>query len=578
MENFIVSARKYRPDTFETVVAQASITNTLKNAIKGNQLAHAYLFCGPRGVGKTTCARIFAKTINCTNLTVENEACNECESCTSFNSSRSFNIHELDAASNNSVDDIRNLTDQVRVPPQVGKYSVYIIDEVHMLSAQAFNAFLKTLEEPPKHAIFILATTEKHKIIPTILSRCQIFDFNRIGVADITSHLEFVAKSEEVEVESEGLNIIAQKADGAMRDALSIFDQIVSFSGKSITYQNVITNLNVLDYDYYFRLVDQFMKNDVSQVMLTFNDILEHGFDGHHFITGLSSHLRNLLVCKDPVTVQLLEVGGEIKERYKQQAQTAESSFLLDALLISNECDYQYKLSQNKRLLIELAIIRIAQLTLKKKVVNSNKDDILEPIFSGKEISKVNIVEEKKAELKPPASKPKEPVKPKRIAKRTPKNIGTPSIKNALKGNFGDDEKRLSAKQQHELHTKTDELEKFSKQDLKVKWKEFLIRLEDRPNLQSTLSDVPELKENYELLLEIDNSIQSNLINSIKPELISFLRRELKNSKIELVVKVTEKIKNRIIYTDMDKFDEMAKKNPNLKKLKQKFNLDFGEV
>ncbi len=367
MENFIVSARKYRPDTFESVVAQASITNTLKNAIKSNQLAHAYLFCGPRGVGKTTCARIFAKTINCTSLTPETEACNECESCTSFNSSRSFNIHELDAASNNSVDDIRNLTDQVRVPPQVGKYSVYIIDEVHMLSAQAFNAFLKTLEEPPKHAIFILATTEKHKIIPTILSRCQIFDFNRIGVADITSYLEFVAKSEGVEVESEGLNIIAQKADGAMRDALSIFDQIVSFSGKKITYQDVITNLNVLDYDYYFRLVDQFLKNDVAKVMLTFDDILGHGFDGHHFITGLSSHLRDLMVCKDPATVQLLEVGGEIKERYKQQAQAAESSFLLDALEISNECDYQYKLSQNKRLLIELALIRIAQLTLKKK-------------------------------------------------------------------------------------------------------------------------------------------------------------------------------------------------------------------
>jgi DNA polymerase-3 subunit gamma/tau len=367
MENFIVSARKYRPDTFETVVAQASITNTLKNAIKGNQLAHAYLFCGPRGVGKTTCARIFAKTINCTNLTAEDEACNACESCTSFNTSRSFNIHELDAASNNSVDDIRNLTDQVRVPPQMGKYSVYIIDEVHMLSSQAFNAFLKTLEEPPKHAIFILATTEKHKIIPTILSRCQIFDFNRIGVADITSHLEFVAQSEKVVVESEGLNIIAQKADGAMRDALSIFDQIVSFSGKSITYQSVITNLNVLDYDYYFKMVDQFLKNDVTQVMIIFNDILGHGFDGHHFITGLSSHLRDLLVCKDSVTVQLLEVGGEIKERYKQQAQAADSSFLLDALLISNECDNQYKLSQNKRLLIELAIIRIAQLTLKKK-------------------------------------------------------------------------------------------------------------------------------------------------------------------------------------------------------------------
>ncbi|WP_319590655.1 DNA polymerase III subunit gamma/tau [uncultured Draconibacterium sp.] len=367
MENFIVSARKYRPDSFQTVVAQASITNTLKNAIKSNQLAHAYLFCGPRGVGKTTCARIFAKTINCTNLTDDTEACNECESCTSFNSSRSFNIHELDAASNNSVDDIRNLTDQVRVPPQMGKYSVYIIDEVHMLSSQAFNAFLKTLEEPPKHAIFILATTEKHKIIPTILSRCQIFDFNRIGVSDISEHLEYVAKSESVEVEGEGLNIIAQKADGAMRDALSIFDQIVSFSGKKITYQDVITNLNVLDYDYYFRLVDEFLKNNVTEVMVIFNDILNHGFDGHHFITGLSSHFRDLLVCKDAVTIQLLEVGGDIKERYRSQAAATESDFLLDAMQIANTCDMQYKTSQNKRLLIELALIRIAQLTLKKK-------------------------------------------------------------------------------------------------------------------------------------------------------------------------------------------------------------------
>ncbi len=367
MENFIVSARKYRPDSFETVVAQGSITATLKNAIKSKQLAHAYLFCGPRGVGKTTCARIFAKTINCTNLTNDTEACNECDSCKSFNTSRSFNIHELDAASNNSVDDIRNLTDQVRVPPQMGKYSVYIIDEVHMLSSSAFNAFLKTLEEPPKHAIFILATTEKHKIIPTILSRCQIFDFNRIGVNDIARHLEHVAKSEGVEVESEGVNIIAQKADGAMRDALSIFDQIVSFSGKKISYQDVITNLNVLDYDYYFRLVDEFLKNKVTEVLLIFNDILNHGFDGHHFITGLSSHFRDLLVCKDQVTIQLLEVGGEIKEKYKAQAAIANGDFLLEALQLANDCDLNYKTSQNKRLLIELALIRIAQLTLKKK-------------------------------------------------------------------------------------------------------------------------------------------------------------------------------------------------------------------
>ena len=367
MENFIVSARKYRPDTFQTVVGQASITSTLKNAIKNSQLAHAYLFCGPRGVGKTTCARIFAKTINCQNLTAEIEPCNQCESCKAFNGSRSYNIHELDAASNNSVDDIRNLTDQVRIPPQIGHYSIYIIDEVHMLSQAAFNAFLKTLEEPPHHAIFILATTEKHKIIPTILSRCQIFDFNRIKISDISGHLGYVAKSESVAIEGEALNVIAQKADGAMRDALSIFDQIVSFSGKSISYKDVISNLNVLDYDYYFRLTDLFLKNDIANSLLLFNEILDHGFEGHHFITGLSSHFRDVMVCKDPVTIQLLEVGGEIREKYKVQATLCDSDFLIGALQIANECDLQYKASQNKRLLVELAIIKIAQLTLKKK-------------------------------------------------------------------------------------------------------------------------------------------------------------------------------------------------------------------
>ncbi len=367
MENFIVSARKYRPDTFQTVVGQASITSTLKNAIKNSQLAHAYLFCGPRGVGKTTCARIFAKTINCQNLTAEIEPCNECESCRAFNGSRSYNIHELDAASNNSVDDIRNLTDQVRIPPQIGHYSVYIIDEVHMLSQAAFNAFLKTLEEPPRHAIFILATTEKHKILPTILSRCQIFDFNRIKISDISGHLGNVAGKESVAIESEALNVIAQKADGAMRDALSIFDQIVSFSGRNITYKDVITNLNVLDYDYYFRIVDLFLINDISGSLMLFNEILDHGFDGHHFITGLSSHFRDVMVSKDPVTIQLLEVGGEIREKYKVQAARCDGDFLVGALQIANECDLQYKASQNKRLLVELALIKIAQLTLKKK-------------------------------------------------------------------------------------------------------------------------------------------------------------------------------------------------------------------
>lgn len=367
MNEFIVSARKYRPSTFMSVVGQQSITATLKNAIKNGQMAHAYLFCGPRGVGKTTCARIFAKTINCQNITADHEPCNQCESCLAFNENRSYNIHELDAASNNSVDDIRTLIDQVRVPPQLGQYSVYIIDEVHMLSSAAFNAFLKTLEEPPKHAIFILATTEKHKILPTILSRCQIFDFNRIKVSDIGGHIQYVAQQEGIEIEESGVNVIAQKADGAMRDALSIFDQIVSFSGKQISYQNVIGNLNVLDYDYYFKLTDSFLASEIPQIMLTFGEILDHGFDGHHFITGLSSHFRDLLVCKDVSTVQLLEVGGEIQEKYKVQAVKCEQYFLLEALETANQCDLSYKASQNKRLLVELTLIKIAQITQKKK-------------------------------------------------------------------------------------------------------------------------------------------------------------------------------------------------------------------
>lgn len=367
MKDFVVSALKYRPGTFASVVGQQSITSTLKNAIKNHQLAHAYLFCGPRGVGKTTCARIFAKTINCQNIGPDFEPCNECESCRSFNENRSFIIHELDAASNNSVENIRSLIDQVRVPPQLGSYSVYIIDEVHMLSSSAFNAFLKTLEEPPAHAIFILATTEKHKILPTILSRCQIFDFNRITISDTVNHLKYVASQESINAEEAALNVIAQKADGAMRDALSIFDQIVSFSGNNLTYQKVIENLNVLDYDYYFKLTDFFLEGKIPECLNIFNEILNNGFDAHHFITGLSSHFRDLLVCKDKITLQLLEVGGDIKEKYKAQSEKCELDFLVHAISLTNDCDLNYKASQNKRLLVELALIKLAQLAQKKK-------------------------------------------------------------------------------------------------------------------------------------------------------------------------------------------------------------------
>ena len=363
MDNFVVSARKYRPKNFNEVVGQKAITSTLKNAIKNNHLAQSFLFTGPRGVGKTTCARIMAKTINCENPTQEGEACNECGSCKRFNEQTSFNIHELDAASNNSVEDIRSLVDQVRIPPQEGSYKVYIIDEVHMLSQSAFNAFLKTLEEPPEYAKFILATTEKHKIIPTILSRCQIFDFKRIQVSEIVSHLQKVAESENIKADSDGLQIIAQKADGALRDARSIFDQIVSFAGKEIAYQDVIDNLNVLDYDYYFRMVDHFLENDTAEVLKVFNEVLDQGFDGQHFITGLGEHLRNLLVAGDTKTLSLLEVGENIRKRYQQQSEKCDPDFLNKALHEVNQCDIYYKTSNNKRLHIEITLLRLTSLT-----------------------------------------------------------------------------------------------------------------------------------------------------------------------------------------------------------------------
>ena len=363
MDSFIVSARKYRPQHFNTVVGQGHITNTLKNAIMTKQLAQAYLFCGPRGVGKTTCARIFAKTINCTNISESGEACDKCESCLSFDSGASLNVYELDAASNNSVEDIRNLVDQVRFAPQLGEYKVYIIDEVHMLSTAAFNAFLKTLEEPPKHAKFILATTEKHKIIPTILSRCQVFNFNRIKTEDISGHLAFMAKEEQVSFEPEALQVIAQKADGGLRDACSIFDQMVAFTGNHLTYKQVVENLNVLDYDYYFKITDAFAENNLAEIMLTFDDILKKGFDGHNFLIGLGEHLRNLLVSKDPQTISLLEISESLKQRYSLQSQKCSLTFLLKALALISKTDVSYKSAKNQRLLVEMALMQLTFLT-----------------------------------------------------------------------------------------------------------------------------------------------------------------------------------------------------------------------
>jgi len=372
MDKFIVSARKYRPASFDDVVGQSSITTTLRNSITNNHLGHAYLFSGPRGVGKTTCARIFAKTINCEQISDSGEACNQCESCLSFNENRSYSIHELDAASNNSVDDIRTLTEQVRIPPQIGSYSIYIIDEVHMLSQSAFNAFLKTLEEPPSHAIFVLATTEKHKIIPTILSRCQIFDFNRIGVEDAVNYLKLIADKEHLEYEEDALHVIAQKADGAMRDALSIFDQVVSFSQEKVTYSEVIRNLNILDYEYYFRLTSSLLEGDVAAALLLFNEILARGFDARNFINGYAAHLRDLMVCRNPETVQLMEVGAGIKEKYLTQAAEVSLPFLYSGLEICNQADIQFRSSRNQRLTIELALVKLANLNElpKKKTIS----------------------------------------------------------------------------------------------------------------------------------------------------------------------------------------------------------------
>ena len=382
MDNFIVSARKYRPATFDTVIGQKGLTTTLKNAIQENKLAHAYLFCGPRGVGKTTCARIFAKTINCEHLSPDGEACNECESCRAFDEGRSYSIHELDAASNNSVDDIRSLIEQVRIPPQVGNYKVFIIDEVHMLSTAAFNAFLKTLEEPPSYAKFILATTERHKVLPTILSRCQVYDFYRIGISDIVDHLRHVAEKENVEADEDALNIIAQKADGGMRDALSLFDQMVSYTQGHLTYKSVIDNLNILDYDYFFRFTDLFLENRTPECMMLFNEILQRGFDGGNFIGGLASHLRDLLVSRDAVSLPLLDVSDEMRARYQEQAQRCSQKFLYKAIRLCNDCDLNYRVSRNKRLLVELTLIRLSQATADDEDPGvGRRPTLIKPIF-----------------------------------------------------------------------------------------------------------------------------------------------------------------------------------------------------
>jgi DNA polymerase-3 subunit gamma/tau len=602
MDNFIVSARKYRPATFNTVVGQAHITNTLKNAIKTEHLAQAFLFCGPRGVGKTTCARILAKTINCTNRTESIEACDTCESCTSFNEGASLNISELDAASNNSVDDIRNLVDQVRYAPQLGTHKVYIIDEVHMLSTAAFNAFLKTLEEPPKHAIFILATTEKHKIIPTILSRCQIFDFNRIQIEDIANHLAFIAKSENINAETDALHIIAQKADGALRDACSIFDQIVSFSGSTVTYKAVIDNLNILDYDYYFKVTDAILSENISGSLLLFNEILNNGFDGHNFVAGMGSHLRNLLVSKDPETLQLLEVGNNIKDKYKEQAGKCSVSFLVKALTILNKTDIQYKASKNQRLQVELSLMQLSSIN-SIGLDAEKKNDLIKPTAQNTSTAKpatvaTTVSVAKPEVIVPPVVVPQNKVEP-AVQNPIVNTTVTPEVKveqpvvNLVKKPFL---KTTSPSISQHLNTTTAVDAKkepngeptvnlgnmpkldFSQQALEAAWDKYAneLKVKGRASMATALLGKKPVKvDAVTIEFIVNNKALEESINEDKMNFLGFLRKELNNYDVQLNLVMTATEDKTNLYTATDRYKHLAEKNPNLNKLRQAFDLDI---
>lgn len=621
MENYIVSARKYRPATFESVVGQRALTTTLKNAIATQKLAHAYLFCGPRGVGKTTCARIFAKTINCMTPTADGEACNQCESCVAFNEQRSYNIHELDAASNNSVDDIRQLVEQVRIPPQVGKYKVYIIDEVHMLSTSAFNAFLKTLEEPPHHAVFILATTEKHKILPTILSRCQIYDFNRISVEDTVNHLMYVAAKEGIAAEPEALNVIAMKADGGMRDALSIFDQVVSFTGGHITYKSVIDNLNVLDYEYYFRLTDSFLANKVSDVLLLFNDILNKGFDGSHFITGLSSHFRDLLVAKDAVTLPLLQVGAGIRQRYQEQAQNCPLPFIYKAMKLCNDCDLNYRVSKNKRLLVELTLIQLAQLTVEGDEASGGRSpkNVIKPIFNQPvaQASSAGAAPVQQGAHSVPQSPtavshsagpvasaqsprsvtPPQPASPvaaapsftssavsssqsgKEEGRKVPvmslSSLGV-SIKHPQRGQ--EEKKVQSVSSSTPSHAVQEEDLMFNERDLDYYWREYATQLpkeQDALSKRMLMLHPSLLKNSTTFEVVVDNEMAAKDFVALIPELQQYLSKRLKNRKVAMQVRVSEDSEAARPVGRVEKFQMMAQKNQALLQLKDTFGLEL---
>jgi len=576
LEPFVVSARKYRPQTFKDVVGQQSITNTLTNAIENNHLAQALLFCGPRGVGKTTCARILAKKINSDGTESPDE-------------DFAFNIFELDAASNNSVDDIRSLIDQVRIPPQVGKYKVYIIDEVHMLSANAFNAFLKTLEEPPKHAIFILATTEKHKIIPTILSRCQIFDFKRITVKDAAAYLKYIAKEQGITAEDDALHIIAQKADGAMRDALSIFDRVVSFSGKELTRKAVTENLNVLDYDTFFESTDLILENKIPELLVLFNKTLSLGFDGHHFINGLASHFRDLLVCQHQETVSLLEVGETTKEQYKVQAQKTAQQFLIKAIDLANNCDLSYRTSKNQRLLVELTLMKLASLTFdaeKKKAdfiipatYFRTQDYTKAPSYSISE-EVITIPTPKKQEQE--ISKPQvETVEQAKVEKTPTPKIGLKNLPNRVSGLSISS---LKAKKAHENTKKNavKEEEKptasFSEDELKSHWADFVKKLDDKGKkiLASNLNaDIPKLKKENVIWIELPNSTMKKEVEREQNLMLDYLKEQLNNFAITLQITVNEATSKKFAFTPEEKYEKLREKNPAIDLLRQEFDLDL---
>ena len=594
MDEYIVSARKYRPLSFDAVVGQQALTTTLKNAVKSGKLAHAYLFCGPRGVGKTTCARIFAKAINCEHPTADGEACNECESCKAFSEGRSYNIFELDAASNNSVENIKALMDQTRIPPQVGRYKVFIIDEVHMLSTAAFNAFLKTLEEPPAHVIFILATTDKHKILPTILSRCQIYDFERMTVPNIIDHLKRVAEKENIQYDEEALNVIAEKADGGMRDALSIFDQVASFSQGNITYQKVIEDLNVLDAENYFNIIDLALENKVSEIMVLLNSVINKGFDGGHLVNGLASHVRNVLMAKDAQTLPLLEVSEQLRNRYQLQAQKCPVNFLYTALQIMNRCDVEYRQSSNKRLLVELTLVQVAQITQKdddvpasgrspKRLKSLFKNLILKaqqkptPQVVGSlkrdddTVRSSNVAETVSVEV---VSSPEKSVaetsgvRPKmNVSSGIPNSVNlgslTMSFDNLLKTN-------KKNKQEEEVEvTNKDESEGFTQQDLVVSWRAMCSRMPEKMQAlaQRMKNITPTITEYPTILVLAGNNIQLNEMLAIKSRIRATLAKELRNGQIEVEIRLAKHEEIKPMLTPRESFDRLLKTNRPVKKL-----------